>query len=105
MHLWENTYNGDWKTAFKDRGAVPGNYGCKEGWGVGENDLGIRLADLTGSGRADYLCIERDGRVTGYLNRGNGVLEDVGTSASSFKLAKRQCTDVRKRSNKVANRL
>lgn len=48
-----------------------------------ENDHGVRFADLTGDGKADYLCIEPNGRVTGYLNRGmtsSGQIafEDVG---------------------------
>ena len=46
------------------------------GNGVGENDLGVRFADLTGNGRADYLCLIQDSQVTGYLNNGmkNGVI-------------------------------
>lgn len=39
-------------------------------YGVIENDLGVRFADLTGDGKADYLCIWPNGRVDGYLNRG-----------------------------------
>lgn len=38
--------------------------------GVGEQDWGARFADLTGNGKADYLCTEVDIRVTGYLNGG-----------------------------------
>ena len=48
-----------------------------------ENDLGVRFADLTGDGKADYLCIEKSGLVTGYLNQGmtssgQMTFEDVG---------------------------
>jgi len=43
---------------------------CTAGNGVGENDLGVRLADITGNGRADYLCMVPDSQVTGYLNGG-----------------------------------
>ena len=46
------------------------------GNGVGESDFGVRFADLTGNGRADYLCLLQDSQVTGYLNNGltNGVI-------------------------------
>ncbi|WP_205315711.1 FG-GAP repeat domain-containing protein [Nonomuraea lactucae] len=30
----------------------------------------VAFADITGDGRADYLWIERDGSVRGWLNRG-----------------------------------
>lgn len=69
--MWTNNFNTATKTwTFVDRGIVSGGAGCTQGYGVIENDLGVRFADLTGDGRADYLCIEPSGRVTGYLNRG-----------------------------------
>lgn len=66
---------------------------CKEGWGIGYFDNGHHFADIryafyypvmelleyvlmsidlfSGDGRVDYLCMERDGRVTGWINHGN----------------------------------
>lgn len=48
-----------------------------------ENDYRARFADLTGDGKADYLCIAETGLVRGYLNRGMTsqgqiTFEDVG---------------------------
>ncbi|CVL03596.1 related to acetylxylan esterase [Fusarium proliferatum] len=50
---------------------------CNQGWGVGIFDLGMRFHDIDGDGRADALCIEKNGRITGWLNKANG-LENVG---------------------------
>jgi hypothetical protein len=47
--------------------------GCKEGWGVGMYDLGIRFADIDGDKRVDYMCLEPNGRVTGWLNKPEGL--------------------------------
>lgn len=80
--MWLNTYDGSsWK--FIDKGVVSGGVRCTQGYGTVENDLGVRFADLTNDGKADYLCIEPNGRVTGYLNRGMApsgqvTFEDVG---------------------------
>ncbi|KAI1261901.1 carbohydrate esterase family 3 protein [Xylariaceae sp. FL1019] len=48
---------------------------CTEGWGVGIFDRGMRLADIDGDGRADILCIEKDGRITAVLNSNGGLLD------------------------------
>ncbi|KAF5982347.1 acetylxylan esterase [Fusarium bulbicola] len=50
---------------------------CNQGWGVGIFDLGMRFHDIDGDGRADALCIEKNGRITGWLNKADG-LENVG---------------------------
>ncbi|KAH7417851.1 carbohydrate esterase family 3 protein [Cadophora sp. MPI-SDFR-AT-0126] len=58
---------------------VSGAGTCSEGWGVGIFDRGMRLADVDGDGRADILCLEKNGRVTGALNLdGHGTLQNVG---------------------------
>lgn len=80
--MWLNTYDGSSWT-FEDHGIVSGDAGCTQGYGPGETDLGVRFADLTGDKKADYLCIETSGRVTGYLNQGMTTtgqitFEDVG---------------------------
>lgn len=35
----------------------------------------VRFADLTGNGRADYLCIEPDGRVSGAVHNNDDSFE------------------------------
>lgn len=47
--------------------------GCTQGWGVGLYDLGIRFADIDGDKRVDYMCLEPNGRVTGWLNKPGGL--------------------------------
>ena len=49
------------------------NSGCTQGWGVGLYDLGIQFADIDGDKRVDYMCLEPDGRVTGWLNKPGGL--------------------------------
>lgn len=53
---------------------------CTQGWGIGRYDLGSQFADITGSGCVDYLCLEPNGRITGWLNdcKGTFELRDVG---------------------------
>lgn len=82
--MWLNSWDASTKTwSFTDHGIVSGNAECRVGDGVIENDHAVRFADLTGDGTSDYLCIERDGRISGYLNRGMSsqghiTFEDVG---------------------------
>ncbi|KAJ0109024.1 hypothetical protein J7T55_002216 [Diaporthe amygdali] len=45
---------------------------CDQTRGVGINDLAVRFADLSGNGRPDYLCMEKDGRTKGYLHNSDG---------------------------------
>ena len=47
--------------------------GCTQGWGVGVFDLGMQFADIDGDKRVDYLCLEPNGRVTGWLNKPGGL--------------------------------
>lgn len=36
-------------------------------------DYGLVFGDLDGDGRVDYLCMEKDGKTTGWLNKPNGL--------------------------------
>ena len=47
--------------------------GCTQGWGVGVFDLGMQFADIDGDRRVDYLCLEPNGQVTGWLNKPGGL--------------------------------
>ncbi|KAK3372649.1 carbohydrate esterase family 3 protein [Podospora didyma] len=77
LTLYENQFSNNALT-FTNRGVVSGSGGwCTEGWGVGIFDRGMRLADIDGDKRADVLCLEKNGRVTGRLNKAGG-LENVG---------------------------
>jgi hypothetical protein len=50
---------------------------CPERRGTHIYDLAVRFADIDGDGRADYLCIEKDGRAWGYLNPRSGDLQYI----------------------------
>lgn len=39
--------------------------------------MAVRFADITGNGRTDYLCIEKDGRVSGFTQDDNAVWTHV----------------------------
>lgn len=41
----------------------------------GLTDLAVRFGDLDGDGRADYLCMDPDGRTVGWLNTASGLTE------------------------------
>lgn len=40
--------------------------------------MAVRFADITGNNRADYLCIEPDGRTTGFLQQDDGSFQNAG---------------------------
>ncbi|KAF7549363.1 hypothetical protein G7Z17_g6445 [Cylindrodendrum hubeiense] len=52
--------------------------GCSQKKGVGIDDLAVRFADLTGNNRTDYLCIEKNGRVSGFVHNDDDSWENVG---------------------------
>lgn len=39
--------------------------------------VGVRFADITGNRRADYLCIEPNSRITGYVHKDDGSWEHI----------------------------
>ncbi|QKX60476.1 uncharacterized protein TRUGW13939_07621 [Talaromyces rugulosus] len=41
---------------------------CPESRGVAIHDLPVQFADISGNGRGDYLCIEKDGRTWGFVH-------------------------------------
>lgn len=89
MEVWLNQYkkSGNIQTWTHLTGAGPGDADvqCPEHRGVGIFDLAVRFADIDGNGRADYLCIEKDGRTWGYLNNDGGT-----TYISQFKYSEQK---------------
>ncbi|KAK4167804.1 CE3 protein [Cladorrhinum sp. PSN259] len=82
LRLYENSFDPERKViTLQDKGVVTTGSAeviCAQGWGVSATqDRGMRLADVDGDKRADILCLEPNGRVTGWLNRLTG-LEDIG---------------------------
>ncbi len=37
--------------------------------------MAVRFADISGNGRADYLCISKNGKVMGHVQGDDGVFE------------------------------
>lgn len=82
LTVWFTGYTGPGGT-FSFRKQTLGGTWCTQGWGVGLFDIGARFADVSGNGCVDYLCMEPDGRTTGWINNcprdGNNFnLENVG---------------------------
>jgi len=70
---WKNTWEtGKAAPTFEYKGRAMSG-GCTQGWGVSRYDLGLRLADIDGDTRVDILCMEKDGRTTGWLNKETGI--------------------------------
>ncbi|RYP85137.1 hypothetical protein DL769_001041 [Monosporascus sp. CRB-8-3] len=74
MTVWLTNYNNG---AFSFSKQTSEQAYCNQGWGVGRYDLGMRFADITGSGCVDYLCLELDGRTTAWLNDCKSDLFDL----------------------------
>ncbi|KNG81650.1 hypothetical protein ANOM_009765 [Aspergillus nomiae NRRL 13137] len=80
LNKWSDNAQGNY---FQYKGVLTGNARCTQGWGVGLDDLGLRFADLNGDGRADYLCMDPDGRTDGWLNKGENSFESIGQAKRS----------------------
>lgn len=76
-NVMKNEYK-DGDFSFTDLGVVTGGATCTQGYGTDKHDLGVRWNDLDGDGRADFLCVQTDGTVTGYLNKGVGDMVNQG---------------------------
>jgi hypothetical protein len=59
-------------------GVVTGSASCTEGYGTDKHDKGVRWHDIDGDRRADFLCVQTNGVVTGYLNKGVNNMVNQG---------------------------
>ncbi|KAJ4258177.1 hypothetical protein NW762_008322 [Fusarium torreyae] len=76
--VWINEYPARKKWEWTHKANPAPALKCNQKKGIRLDDLAVRFADLTGNGRADYLCLEKDGRVTGFVHKNDGGWEDVG---------------------------
>ncbi|KAF5507162.1 Multidomain esterase [Colletotrichum aenigma] len=96
VEMWKNNYTPgggfNWQYIANPAPAL----NCPEKRGVGFRDWPIRFADVTGSGRADYVCVEKDGRMWGWTQDGNGGWTHVDQffSAKGHDRANLQFADV-----------
>ncbi|KFY17433.1 hypothetical protein V492_00682 [Pseudogymnoascus sp. VKM F-4246] len=75
--IWKTNYAGPHQFSFTKE-VIPNSGVCNQGWGDGLFDIGVIFADITGSGRVDYLCIHPDGTVFGWLNDKDSTMRSVG---------------------------
>jgi hypothetical protein len=69
-----------WRNKIKDTGSFGWEYNtnaadelyCPEHRGLGFFDRPVHLADVSGNGKADYRCVEKDGRTWGWVNGDDG---------------------------------
>jgi len=81
VDLWRNTYKqGDKVPTFEYKAKVVNNAVCKQGYGPGPQDFGVRFADMDGDKRVDYLCLEPSGKTSVYLNKDKGLSEKPVTT-------------------------
>ncbi|PVH86852.1 carbohydrate esterase family 3 protein [Cadophora sp. DSE1049] len=66
------------KFVFTNIGVVTGTATCQEGYGYDLHDLGVRWNDVDGDGRADFLCMQSNGQLYGYLNKGVNNMVNQG---------------------------
>ncbi|KAI4602200.1 hypothetical protein KJ359_009438 [Pestalotiopsis sp. 9143b] len=78
VSLWINKYPTT-KTWTWDYRANPAPaLSCAQSRGLGIHDLPVRFGDISGNGRGDYLCIEKNGRVSGFVHNSDDTWENVG---------------------------
>lgn len=69
-----------WRNMIKETGQFNWEYHssaatqlyCPEHRGLGFFDRPVHFADVSGNGKADYLCVEKDGRTWGWVNGDDG---------------------------------
>ncbi|KAJ4413888.1 hypothetical protein N0V82_008243 [Gnomoniopsis sp. IMI 355080] len=75
VEVWINQIRkggGGGKPTFIQQSNPAPGVSCDQPRGYGQFDVAVRFADVTGNGRPDYLCMERDGRTKGYLHNTDG---------------------------------
>ncbi|KAK6069383.1 killer toxin subunits alpha beta [Seiridium cupressi] len=81
VSVWINNYptTQNWASAWSYIGTPSQASGlqCSQKKGLGLYDLPVRFSDITGNGRGDYLCIEKDGRVSGFVQGDDGSWETI----------------------------
>lgn len=72
VQLWRNRYKetGGWNWAYNANPAS--DLYCPQSRGLGIHDIPVHFADVSGNGKADYLCMEKDGRTWGFVNGDSG---------------------------------
>ncbi|KAL2859212.1 hypothetical protein BJX68DRAFT_252247 [Aspergillus pseudodeflectus] len=83
--VWLNYYRktkdwskpGTWEL-FRNADSSASGVSCTEHRGFDLHDQAVQFADIDGNGRDDYLCIRRDGHITGFIHKDDNSWESVG---------------------------
>ncbi|KAF4470857.1 fg-gap repeat domain-containing [Fusarium albosuccineum] len=78
VQVWINNYPKTGKWDWTHQGNPAPALSCSQTRGLGLYDLAVRFADITGNGRADYLCIEPGSRTTGFIHNDDGSWTNAG---------------------------
>lgn len=75
LKVWHSRWDG--KSFNWDASVIPNSAKCGQGWGLMYYDHGAYFADITGSGRVDYICMQPNGKATAWLRNKNGDWYDA----------------------------
>ncbi|KAF7531462.1 hypothetical protein G7054_g8866 [Neopestalotiopsis clavispora] len=78
VSLWINKYptTSTWTWDYRANPAPA--LTCAQSRGLGLHDLPVRFGDISGNGRGDYLCIEKNGRTSAFVHNSDDSWESVG---------------------------
>jgi hypothetical protein len=71
IRLWRNRYREVGEFEWEYHATPAPELYCPEERGIGYFDRPVHMADLTGNGKTDYLCVEKDGRSWGFIRDGD----------------------------------
>ncbi|OBT72676.1 hypothetical protein VF21_08567 [Pseudogymnoascus sp. 05NY08] len=72
VEVWRNRYGETQAWNWSYLGNPATELSCVEKRGLGIHDIPVHFADVTGNNKADYLCMQKDGRTTGWVNGDSG---------------------------------
>ncbi|KAM0544829.1 hypothetical protein ACHAPJ_011660 [Fusarium lateritium] len=78
VQVWLNNYPKTKKWQWTHNANPAPALSCSQTRGLGLYDMAVRFADITGNGRADYLCIQPNSRTTGFIHDDDGSWKNAG---------------------------
>ncbi|KAF4963513.1 hypothetical protein FSARC_8480 [Fusarium sarcochroum] len=78
VQVWLNNYPKTKKWTWTHNANPAPALTCSQTRGLALYDMAVRFADITGNGRADYLCIEPNSRTTGFIHNDDGSWKNAG---------------------------
>lgn len=68
---------GQWQWEWSEYPLSSSQVYCPQNRGLGFRDLAVQFADISGNGRGDYICLEKDGRSWGWIHNSDGSWEYI----------------------------